>query len=207
MEEKIDTIKKWLGSGSINVFGLPMSGKDTQGVKLAEALGAEFLSSGVIIREMEKETNQDLSGSGNLIPTNIFYEWVLPYFERRELFGRPLVLSSIGRWSGEEDQVMSVAKGADHEIKAAIVLIISESDAKQRFNESKVLGDRGDRADDKDLSILENRLNEFREKTTPVLKHYQDLDLLIRIDGSQSRETVFNEILEKLYEKASQSLS
>jgi adenylate kinase len=207
MEEKIDTIKKWLGSGSINVFGLPMSGKDTQGVKLAEALGAEFLSSGVIIREMEKETNQDLSGSGNLIPTNIFYEWVLPYFERRELFGRPLVLSSIGRWSGEEDQVMSVAKGADHEIKAVIVLIISESDAKQRFNESKVLGDRGDRADDKDLSILENRLNEFREKTTPVLKHYQDLDLLIRIDGSQSREAVFNEILEKLYEKASQSLS
>lgn len=207
MEEKIDTIKKWLGSGSINVFGLPMSGKDTQGVKLAEALGAEFLSSGVIIREMEKETNQDLSGSGNLIPTNIFYEWVLPYFERRELFGRPLVLSSIGRWSGEEDQVMSVARGADHEIKAAIVLIISESDAKQRFNESKVLGDRGDRADDKDLSILENRLNEFREKTTPVLKHYQDLDLLIRIDGSQSREAVFNEILEKLYEKALQSLS
>jgi len=207
MEEKIDTIKKWLGSGSINVFGLPMSGKDTQGVKLAEALGAEFLSSGVIIREMEKETNQDLSGSGNLIPTNIFYEWVLPYFERRELFGRPLVLSSIGRWSGEEDQVMSVARGADHEIKAVVVLIISESDAKQRFNESKVLGDRGDRADDKDLSILENRLNEFREKTTPVLKHYQDLDLLIRIDGSQSREAVFNEILEKLYEKASQSLS
>lgn len=207
MEEKINTIKKWLGSGSINVFGLPMSGKDTQGVKLAEALGAEFLSSGVIIREMEKETNQDLSGSGNLIPTNIFYEWVLPYFERRELFGKPLVLSSIGRWSGEEDQVMSVAKGADHEIKAAVVLIISESDAKQRFDESKVLGDRGDRADDKDLSILENRLNEFREKTTPVLKHYQDLDLLIRIDGSQSREAVFNEILEKLYEKASQSLS
>lgn len=207
MEEKIDTIKKWLGSGSINVFGLPMSGKDTQGAKLAEALDAEFLSSGVIIREMEKETNQDLSGSGNLIPTNIFYEWVLPYFERRELFGKPLVLSSIGRWSGEEDQVMSVAKGADHEIKAAVVLIISESDAKQRFNESKVLGDRGDRADDKDLSILENRLNEFREKTTPVLKHYQDLDLLIRIDGSQSREAVFNEILEKLYEKASRSLS
>lgn len=207
MEEKINTIKKWLGSGSINVFGLPMSGKDTQGVKLAEALDAEFLSSGVIIREMEKETNQDLSGSGNLIPTNIFYEWVLPYFERRELFGKPLVLSSIGRWSGEEDQVMSVAKGADHEIKAAVVLIISESDAKQRFNESKVLGDRGDRADDKDLSILENRLNEFREKTTPVLKHYQDLDLLIRIDGSQSREAVFNEILEKLYEKASRSLS
>ena len=50
MEEKIETIKEWLGTGSINIFGLPMSGKDTQGIKLAEALGAKFLSSGLIIR-------------------------------------------------------------------------------------------------------------------------------------------------------------
>lgn len=205
MEEKIDLIKKWLGSGSINIFGLPMSGKDTQGIKLAETLDAKFLSSGMIIRAMEKETNQDLSGGGNLIPTNIFYDWVLPYFERRDLFGKPLVLSSIGRWFGEEDQVMSVAKGADHEIKAAIVLVISESDAKERFSNAKLIGDRGDRADDKDLNILETRLQEFREKTTPVLRHYETLDLLIKVDGAKSREAVFNEILEKLYEKASQS--
>lgn len=205
MEDKIDFIKKWLGPGSINIFGLPMSGKDTQGVKLAEALSAEFLSSGVIIRKMEKETNQDLSGSGNLIPTNIFYEWVLPYFERRELFGKPLVLSSIGRWSGEENQVISVARGADHEIKAVVVLVISEADAKQRFEASKTLGDRGDRADDKDLSVLETRLSEFREKTVPVLRHYQELGLLIEINGSQSREAVFNEILERLYDKALKS--
>ena len=207
MENKIDLIKEWLGPGSINIFGLPMSGKDTQGIKLAEALDAEFLSSGMIIRTMEKETNQNLSGNGNLIPTNIFYDWVLPYFERRDLFGKPLVLSSIGRWSGEENQVMSVAKGADHEIKAAIVLIISESDAKERFSKAKIIGDRGDRADDKDLEVLETRLQEFREKTTPVLHHYETLDLLIKINGSQSREAVFNEILEKLYEKASRSLS
>lgn len=205
MEDKIDFIKKWLGPGSINIFGLPMSGKDTQGVKLAEALSAEFLSSGVIIRKMEKETNQNLSGSGNLIPTNIFYEWVLPYFERRELFGKPLVLSSIGRWSGEENQVISVARGADHEIKAVVVLVISEADAKQRFEASKTLGDRGDRADDKDLSVLETRLSEFREKTVPVLRHYQELGLLIEINGSQSREAVFNEILERLYDKALKS--
>ena len=29
MEEKITVIKQWLGTGSINVFGLPFSGKDT----------------------------------------------------------------------------------------------------------------------------------------------------------------------------------
>lgn len=206
-ESQIDTIKQWLGTGSINIFGLPMSGKDTQGIKLAEALGAKFLSSGMIIRAMEEETRQNLTGEGILIPTNLFYEWVLPYFERRDLFKYPLILSSIGRWKGEEDQVMSVAAGAGHEIKAAIILNISEADVENRFKESKVLGDRGDRQDDKDLEIFHTRIQEFREKTIPVLQHYRSLGLLIEVNGDQSREAVFNEIVSKLYAKASQSLA
>ena len=145
MEEKIETIKEWLGTGSINIFGLPMSGKDTQGIKLAEALGAKFLSSGLIIRAMEKETKNNFSKTGALIPTNLFYEWVLPYFERPDLFKYPLVLSSIGRWHGEEDQVMSVAAGSGHEIKAVIILNISEADVERRFDQAKILDDRGER--------------------------------------------------------------
>lgn len=207
MDEKISIIKSWLGTGSINIFGLPMSGKDTQGIKLAEALGAKFLSSGLIIRAVEKEQRKNYSKTGELIPTNVFYEWVLPYFERPDLFNYPLILSSIGRWFGEEDQVMSVASGAGHEIKAAILLNISEADVEKRFEAAKVLNDRGERSDDKDPEIFKTRLKEFREKTMPVIQHYKSLDLLIEINGDQSREAVFNELVEKLYEKASESQS
>lgn len=205
MEEKIESIKQWLGTGSINIFGLPMSGKDTQGIKLAESLNAKFLSSGMIIRAMEKETRKNYTSNGSLAPTNIFYEWVLPYFERSDLFKYPLILSSIGRWHGEEDQVMSVATGAGHEIKAVIILDISEADVKNRFEEAKILNDRGDRQDDKDLETFQTRLQEFREKTLPVLQHYNSLGLLIRVNGDQSRENVFSEIVEKLYQKSLQS--
>ena len=205
MDEKLATIKAWLGTGSINILGLPMSGKDTQGIKLAETLGAKFLSSGIIIRAMEAESKQKYSADGSLIPTNLFYEWVLPYFERRDLFHVPLILSSIGRWYGEEDQVMSVAAGAGHEIKAVILLDISEVDVEKRYNESKILNDRGERQDDKDIETFRNRLNEFRTKTMPVIQHYKSLDLLIEVNGDQNREAVFNEIVEKLYAKASQS--
>lgn len=205
MEEKINTIKEWLGSGSINLFGMPMSGKDTQGIKLAEVLDAKFLSSGLIIRTIEKETKNNYSADGTLIPTNIFYEWVLPYFERKDLFKQPLILSSIGRWQGEEDQVMSVAAGAGHEIKAVISLEVSEADVEKRFEEAKVLNDRGERQDDKDPEILRTRLKEYREKTIPVLLHYKELGLLISVNGDQSREAVFAEIIEKLYARASES--
>ena len=205
MEDKIEVIKSWLGTGSINIFGLPMSGKDTQGIKLAEALGAKFLSSGMIIRAMEESTKNDYSSEGNLIPSNVFYEWVLPYLERPDLFESPLILSSIGRWEGEEKQVMSVAAGAGHEIKAVILLNVSEADVEKRFETAKVLNDRGKRADDNNSEIFQTRLKEFREKTMPVLQYYKSADLLINVNGDQSREEVFNEIVEKLYAKASQS--
>ena len=205
MEEKINAIKTWLGTGSINIFGLPMSGKDTQGIKLAETLGAKFLSSGMIIRAMENETKKHYTDQGAMLPTNIFYEWVLPYLERPDLFRYPLILSSIGRWYGEENQVMSVADGAGHKIKAAIILNISEADVEKRYNEAKILNDRGERLDDKDLSIFRTRLQEFRTKTIPVVQHYKTLGLLIEVNGDQPRKDVFNEIIEKLYAKASQS--
>ena len=207
MNDKIATIKAWLGTGSINIFGLPMSGKDTQGIRLAGVLDAKFLSSGLIIRTKEKELHKDYSEHGALIPTNIFYEWVLPYFERKDLLEYPLVLSSIGRWSGEEDSVMTAAAGAGHDIKAVILLNISEADVERRFEIAKTLDDRGDRKDDHDLPTFRTRLEEFRTKTLPVLQHYRDLGLLLNVNGDQDRDSVFNEIVEKLYLKASESPS
>ena len=55
--------------------------------------------------------------------------------------------------------------------------------------------------------VFRTRLQEFRKKTVPVLQHYRALGLLIEVKGDQSRDAVFNEIVSKLYAKASQSLS
>ena len=200
MDAKISEIKKWLGTGSINIFGYPMSGKDTQGVKLAEAIGGKLLSSGIIIRANEIEKHKKLTDQGNLIPTNIFYEWVLPYFGREDLKKYPLVLSSIGRWFGEEDTVLETAEKAGHPIKAAVLLNISEADVLDRFHKLQVLNDRGERQDDKDLGVFKTRLEEFRLKTMPVLEHYKELGMLVNVNGDQSREAVFTEMIDKLFE-------
>ncbi|MBQ3293048.1 nucleoside monophosphate kinase [Candidatus Saccharibacteria bacterium] len=200
MDAKVAEIKKWLGTGSINIFGYPMSGKDTQGVKLAEAVGGKLLSSGIIIRANEIEKHKKLTDTGNLIPTNIFYEWVLPYFEREDLKNYPLILSSIGRWFGEEDTVLETAEKAGHPIKAAVLLNISEADVLDRFHKLQILNDRGERQDDKDLGVFKTRLEEFRLKTMPVLEHYKMMGMLINVNGDQSREAVFTEMIDKLYE-------
>ena len=198
MEEQVQIIKKWLGTGSINIFGLPMSGKDTVGVRLAETIGGKFLSSRLIVRALEKSTNQNITGEGKLIPQNLFYDWVLPYFEKPELKQYPLVLSSIGRWSGEEDQVMSVAKLSEHPIRAVVMLQLSEQDAIERWEAAKLLNDRGLRADDANPEIFQTRINEYREKTVPVLKHYQELGLLVPVKASAPRDQVFTNVIEAL---------
>ena len=200
--QKISAIKNWLGTGSINVFGLPMSGKDTVGVKLAEALGGKFLSSGLIIRANEELTRQHFTDKGDLAPTDVFYDWVLPYFDKPELKDFPLVLSSIGRWSGVEDTVMERAKQAGHPIKAVIMLSVSETEVVNRWQAVSVLRDRGTRSDDESLEVFQNRIEEFRKKTSPVLMHYRALGKLIEIKGAQARDVVFGEVVNKLYEFA-----
>ncbi len=198
MDAQIQQIKTWLGIGSINIFGLPMSGKDTVGVQLAEKLGAKFLSSGMIVRAMEKATGQNITGNGKLMPSNVFYEWVLPYFEREDLWKYPLILSSIGRWSGEEDEVMSVAKNSGHTIRAAVVLQLSDQDVVERWEAAKLLGDRGLRADDADPQVFQTRITEYHEKTLPVLQRYQELGLLVSVPANGTREQVLANVIEAL---------
>lgn len=202
MNEKIEFIRKWLGTGSINIFGLPMSGKDTVGIRLAELLGARFLSSGMIIRQIEKERGISLTGDGQLAPTDLFYEVVLPYFERKDLQNSGLILSSVGRWSGEENEVMAAAEKGGHRIKATIVLNLSENDVINRWETAKVLGDRGRRADDKDVEVFQRRIREFNEKTLPVITHYQQLGLLVPVKADLSREEVLGEAILQLYQFA-----
>jgi adenylate kinase len=205
MEEQLQLIKKWLGTGSINIFGLPMSGKDTVGVRLAEAINGKFLSSGLIARTLEKSTNQNITGGGKLMPSNLFYDWVLPYFEKKELWEYPLVLSSIGRWEGEENQVMSVAKASGHPIRAVIMLQLSEQDAIERWEAAKLLNDRGLREDDTNPEVFQTRINEYREKTVPVLRHYQELGLLVPVKADVPRDQVFANVVEALTSFASRT--
>lgn len=202
MEEKIEKIKEWLGTGSINIFGLPMSGKDTVGIKLAEALSAKFLSSGIIIRAIEEKEHLHYTEKGNLWPTDMFRERILPYLSSEELEGGALVLSSVGRWEGEEEPVMEACEKGGHPIKAVISLNVSESDVMARWRAAKELGDRGMRKDDQKEEVFQNRIMEFRNKTMPVLKFYHEKGLLEAVQADVSREEVFDNVVEALYQRS-----
>ena len=167
--------------------------KDTVGIRLAETIGARFLSSGLILRAAEKQ-DQDLlkeMSAGMLADTNKFRAIVLPYLARPDLKDFPLVLSSVGRWEGEEYDVITAANDAGHPIKGAILLNVSEAEVKKRWEDARIIQDRGQREDDRERKVLDTRIEEFISKTMPVIETYRKRGLLIPVTAHGTKDEVF----------------
>ncbi len=197
--DKIDLIKKWLGAGSINIFGRPFSGKDSQGRRLAEVFGGNLVGGGEILRgsEIPEHVKQHMR-DGKLIPSDDYVNIVLPFLSQPNLANKPLILSSVGRWHGEEDGVIQAVKTAGHPLKAVVYLDISNDESHKRWLAREVNNDRQNRHDDTE-EILNIRFTEFSDKTLPVLNCYQDLGMLTTINGTQTRDEVTDDMLDKLY--------
>ena len=200
-------IRNWLGTGSINIFGAPFSGKDTVGNRLAAELQGVLLSSGEILRnaQAQDEALRNEMNSGALANTDKFRSIVLPYFAKEELKDSPLIMSSIGRWEGEEYDVIEAAKNAGHPIMVALQLEISPEEMERRRQLALESGDRGNRGDDNSVEILQKRISEYQEKTLPVLATYEKMGLLVKVNTEEDRDTVFYKVLEAIADFATKN--
>lgn len=202
--DAVDTIKNWLGSGSVNIFGPPFAGKDTQAHLLGQVLDAPVIAGGDILRSHPDQAKiQRLMATGKLFPTDFYLGVVLPYLSKPEFTGRPLVLSSVGRWSGEEKVVLEAAQKANHPIKVAVWLKVDDAKTKERFFRSKESRDRGLRHDDAE-HLIEVRINEFKNKTLPVIDFYKSKSMLIEIEGAGDRHKVTEQIVQRIIDYISQ---
>lgn len=202
MDEKIEKIKQWLGSGSINIFGPPFAGKDTQGEIVSELLGGEMFSSGDILRHnKDNEKLQQLLDAGEIIPSEFFMELIPPYFKRSGFEGKSLILSEVGRVEGEQVATFEAAESSGHPIKVLVLLKMPDEEAFKRFDVAQQTHDRGDRGDD-DREVLRTRLAKYHQMVSPVIEWYRDKGLLLEVDGTRTRDEVTQEIIDDLYRRA-----
>jgi len=198
MDERTKTITTWLGSGSINLFGRPFAGKDTQGKKLAELLGAPLIGGGDILRSHnEPKEIEAILSSGGVVPHDFYLKLVLPYLSQEQFNGKPLVLDAVGRSSGEEQTIISATAGSGHPLKAVVVLQLSEEEVWKRFDAAAIEGDRGARSDD-NKDVLKTRLQTYRDETMPVIEVYRGMGILIEVEGTASREEVNEKVIDAL---------
>ena len=195
--EVIATIQKWLDTGSINIFGMQLSGKDTQGEQLSKIFNAPLIGGGDILRNSVIPARaQAALAVGDLIDTEDYIAIVLPYLDKPEFLNKPLILSAVGRWIGEETNVLAATEAAGHPLKAVVYLNITEEESYKRLS----VADRG--RDDDTEDNLRHRLEEFKAKTVPVIEVYRQKGLLIEVDGIQPPETITEEIIKRLFERA-----
>lgn len=199
MDKEVEKIKTWLGTGSINIFGWPFSGKDTQGRKLAELFNASLIGGGEILRNAKNIPSyvKEAIDKGNLAPTDEYVQIIVPYLSRPEYTNKPIIMSSLGRWHGEEKAIIKAARDTGHHMKAVVYLHLDEEEASARAKKSKLAADRGQRTDDAE-EYLQTRYSEFRNKTLPVIDFYRDMGILVEINGKQTPEKVTREILNRL---------
>jgi adenylate kinase len=196
-QKQLAWLKDWLGSGSVNIFGLPFSGKDTHARELAKTFDGFVVGGGDILRSRGQDHVKEHIAKGLLAPTDEYLATVLPYLSQAKFAKKPLFLSSVGRWHGEEPSVLEAAQQSSHPVKAVVYLKLDHAEVIARFEKSLTSADRGERHDDQ-LHILETRFNEFREKTLPVINFYKEQNLLIEVNGKPPIKEVNQEILSKL---------
>ncbi|MFV1995083.1 MAG: adenylate kinase family protein [Verrucomicrobiales bacterium] len=202
------------------LLGPPASGKGTQGNLIEAALGVPTCSTGALLRDeiaadtvLGREAGKYLS-KGQLLPDDLMLAAVRGWIERRRggfiLDGFPRTLVQ----AGALDELLA---GWSLEIDAALYLDVSEEVLEERIlhrvqcTECRAIFRLGDevadietpcpscggslhRRKDDTPETLQLRLEEYRQKTAPLLGFYRDRGNLFRINGDQSSQSVFKEI-------------
>lgn len=172
------------------LVGIQGAGKSTQGNLLSEKLQVPYLSSGHIFREMAKSRSKtgrwlkETLNAGALVPDDMTVEIVTEYLKRPE-YSNGFILDGFPR---------TVAQAEVFSDGTEKVVFINVSDKEALWRISGRVSDR----EDETLMAIRKRIQLFHEKTEQVLEYYHQQDRLIVVDGEQSVEQVFADILAKL---------
>ena len=174
----------------IILIGIQGSGKSTQGSLLSEKLQVPYLSTGHIFREIAKEKTEagryikETMNAGYLIPDEKTLEVVSEYLSRPE-YEKGYILDGFPRTSAQ-------AEAFTNGIDSVVYLKVSDEEALHR-----IAGRKGTREDETPRAI-EKRIELFHRFTEPVLEFYRNKGELVEVDGEQTIDAIFKEILSKL---------
>ena len=168
------------------IMGPPGAGKGTQAKILAKKFNLVHLSTGDILRsEIDKASEvglkaQTYMNAGNLVPDEILLEMM--QLTLKELQDSGVILDGFPRTIAQAESLN--IEGLN--IKTVILFEVNETELIKRMVE------RG-REDDTEESI-KVRLDVYRDETLPLIKFYDDKDVLKTVDAFGDIDEIFNHI-------------
>ena len=175
-------------------LGPPGAGKGTQAARLCEANGMSHLSTGDLLRsEVSAGTALGLEAEavmnrGELVSD----ELVLAIVESqmKTLSGSGWLLDGFPRTVPQADALEPLLEELKQPIEAVVLLELDDAVLIER------LLARG--RDDDNEAVIRNRLEVYREKTSPLISFYRDKGLLTSVEANGSIEEITKRITELL---------
>ena len=203
----------------IVLLGPPASGKGTQAALLSATFGIPAASTGAILRE-EMARRSDLgieadhwTSQGKLFPDQLALRVVWKWLDSRRRFildGFPRTLGQAKSFDqGLEERrlpldVVYFLELSDDLVRERMTSRLTCASCGAVYNEKfhdisletpcpKCGGALVRRNDDTD-EALEHRLDQFRQQTLPVARHYREKGLLKEVDAAEGRDAVFRQL-------------
>jgi len=159
----------------------PGGGKGTQGIRVAEALGVEHISSGELLRAaVAKDTplGREVAAhmaAGRLAPDEVVTQAVKPVLDERDGY----VLDGFPR---------TIAQTAGIDFDLVLYLDVPDDVITGR------LLARG-RADDT-AEVIVQRLRQYEADTEPLVEYYRERGVLVHVDGDRPADEITADLLE-----------
>ncbi|KAB1194829.1 adenylate kinase [Haloferax sp. MBLA0076] len=199
----------------ILLLGAPGAGKGTQSKQLAEEYDIDHVTTGDALRankDMETEygTPRSFMEKGELVPDAVVNEIVKAALEDADGY----VLDGYPRNLSQAEYLTEIT-----DLDAVLYLKVAEDELVERLTGRRVCSECGtnfhvkfnqpdeegvcdecggelvQRDDDTEETVRE-RLSVFEENTEPVIEHYRDEGVLVEIDGEQTPDEVFEDIVD-----------
>lgn len=176
-------------------LGAPGSGKGTQAERLSARLGVPAISTGEMLRDAVAAQSElgrrveEIMSSGALVDDATMAAVVTERLARDDARGG-FILDGYPRTlvqAGELDRILS---GRGERLDAVVLIEVPEAELARRA----LARQRNDDTEE----VIRTRLDVYREKTEPLVRHYAEHGVLHRVDGDQTIEAVTDAILSTL---------
>jgi adenylate kinase len=177
------------------LLGAPGSGKGTQAEFLAAAVGVPAISTGAMLRDavaMGSALGAKVEGimaAGGLVDDGLMAEVVRERLSRSDA-ASGFLLDGYPRTTGQAATLDSILGERQETLDVVLMLDVPEPVLVERAIARQ-------RADDRE-EVVRERLRVYREKTEPLVAHYDRRGLLRRVNGERSVGEVTSAILAAL---------
>lgn len=199
-DQKLNTNKNKM---NIVLFGPPGAGKGTQALRLKEEYELVHLSTGDILRnEIEKNSTlgmkaQAYMDKGELVPDEVVIGMIENCLnEYKDAKG--FIFDGFPRTTEQAQALDTLLQKHDTEIDIMLSLEVDDEELVARIVQR---GKDSGRADDKNESVIFNRILTYNKKTSPLKDYYRSQGKYISIDGVGSLDEVFGRLTDAIEEK------